>query len=241
MSDWADLSDAFGVEVARDGEAVVIALRGELDIATAPLLESALEHAAATGADRTVVDLHRLRFMDAAGLSVVLAADRRLASRLVVRSPSIEVRRVLAITGADRRLALEPGPPAGTVAERGEANLAYVRRLWEAFGNGGVVAVADLVPDDVVWRPAWADGDVVIGTRELLERWAASDPAPPRPLEFRALGEDVVVHCEVARPGGGMTQLWSLYRFDGPRLIEAITYRHAPVALSTAAEPCPGA
>jgi anti-sigma B factor antagonist len=56
----------------RANTAVVVA-EGELDVATAPQLEAVLR----SQSGPVVVDLRPLRFIDAAGLRVLLAADQR--------------------------------------------------------------------------------------------------------------------------------------------------------------------
>ena len=52
------------VDYRTDEATVVISLAGELDIASAPELEHAIDHAAASGARLVIVDLRRLEFMD---------------------------------------------------------------------------------------------------------------------------------------------------------------------------------
>src|SRR5215207_1881894 len=97
---WA----GFGVYV---GEAVdgvgVVRVAGELDTATAGLLEDGLSLASVMPGDRVVVDFSRLTFMDAAGLRAVVAAhERRVAAGtggLVIRGASGIVRRVFELTG----------------------------------------------------------------------------------------------------------------------------------------------
>ena len=79
---------------------------GELDIATAPLLETALE-AALTAAETimTVVDLTVLAFIDSSGLAVLIRATQRCAGvdRLrIVNHPAVE--RVLDLTALRDRL-----------------------------------------------------------------------------------------------------------------------------------------
>jgi len=58
---------------ARTGEVWVLP-RGELDLDTTEELEQALSIALASEADRVVVDLRGLEFMDSTGLRVVVAA-----------------------------------------------------------------------------------------------------------------------------------------------------------------------
>ncbi len=57
--------------------AVVLSLRGELDIASAPLLSRHLRTAQATGPDRMIIDLSELGFIDSRGLHELLRARQR--------------------------------------------------------------------------------------------------------------------------------------------------------------------
>lgn len=61
--------------------AVVVAVSGELDIATAPRLEDCLAHLAATGHQRLVLDTAQLGFCDASGIRVMVRARMRADER----------------------------------------------------------------------------------------------------------------------------------------------------------------
>ena len=86
-----------------DGE-VVVAVRGEIDIVTAPALwESFVDVLPDT--KRLVVDLAGTEFIDSTGLGVLVRALKRLRHHggdLVLRSPRANARKVLSITGLDR-------------------------------------------------------------------------------------------------------------------------------------------
>ncbi|SDC30145.1 STAS domain-containing protein [Actinokineospora iranica] len=82
---------------------VVVSVTGEVDLATAPDLERALETALsqpeATGVR---VDLSGVEFMDSAGLRVLVAARRNAETAgqsLVLHAPHDRVRRIIEITG----------------------------------------------------------------------------------------------------------------------------------------------
>ena len=61
-----------GVDVADHATAVVVALDGEIDIASAPVMRDALDRAVERlGGRRLVVDLRRVRFLGSAGLGVL--------------------------------------------------------------------------------------------------------------------------------------------------------------------------
>jgi anti-anti-sigma factor len=69
------------VKRRRDGEVDVLSIEGEIDIATAPRLISALNKAVVETAVPLVVDLTRVAFMDSTGLALLLNAHRRVIRR----------------------------------------------------------------------------------------------------------------------------------------------------------------
>ncbi len=79
---------------------MTVIVRGELDVATAPELESRLVEAEQTGARSLVLDLSGLGFMDSTGLRVVLGAASRAEQREArfAVMPSRPVRRLLELT-----------------------------------------------------------------------------------------------------------------------------------------------
>ena len=92
--------------VVETGSTVLVALSGELDLATAPQLRSCLAPlvTARTAPDELVLDLSALTFLDASGISALLTVQRALAARggrLALRSPSRLVRRVVKVLDLD--------------------------------------------------------------------------------------------------------------------------------------------
>jgi anti-sigma B factor antagonist len=86
----------------REGETLVFALRGSLDLATSPTVKAALSDAIERGESKLIVDLRQLEFLDSTGLSVLIGAHRRAAERggslrLVVSEG--QILRLLTITG----------------------------------------------------------------------------------------------------------------------------------------------
>jgi anti-sigma B factor antagonist len=76
MSDFP-IPEAFSVRVERRGDASVVVPTGELDLATAPALEASLSRAFADDtAERVVLDLRELEFIDSSGLRTLLTARR---------------------------------------------------------------------------------------------------------------------------------------------------------------------
>jgi anti-sigma B factor antagonist len=91
------------IDVDLAGPVRIVRVSGEVDLATAPILEEALKDFAA-GGDPVVVDLSAVGFLDSSGLSVLVQARQRLEEadgtnglRLVVTRPVI--RRVFEVTG----------------------------------------------------------------------------------------------------------------------------------------------
>ena len=87
----------------------LVTVAGEVDLATAPALASALSEV--TEADGPlVIDLTEVAFLDSSGLSVLLQARERLGGggvvRLVAKRPAIL--RVLAVTGLDEVFSVFP-------------------------------------------------------------------------------------------------------------------------------------
>ena len=84
---------------------LVVAVRGDLDLATAPRVRAQLEDALAARPHRLVVDLADCSFVDASSLTMLLEAHRRTARagrELVLRGCSPRVLRLLSITGLGR-------------------------------------------------------------------------------------------------------------------------------------------
>ncbi len=98
------------IERVPDGDRLVISLRGELDLASAPALASELYDAASDGFDQLVVDLSGLDFMDSTGLSVLLEAQRAADTDhhgFSLRRGPAQVQRVFEVTGLVDRLPFE--------------------------------------------------------------------------------------------------------------------------------------
>ena len=99
------------VAVARHDHEIVLALTGELDPHTAPILRGAVEQVdSELDATTLVFDLSQLRFVDSSGLRVIISTHRLMADRggrLVLRSPSSTTQRILAVTGLADQINVE--------------------------------------------------------------------------------------------------------------------------------------
>lgn len=91
----------------------VVALRGELDLATAAHAGGSLERLIARGASSILVDAGELSFCGAAGLRVLLACHAHLRSdggTFGILNPSDQLQRLLEITGLSYLLDERPTP-----------------------------------------------------------------------------------------------------------------------------------
>ena len=105
-----ELEQPLVVRVRRNADEAIITLTGELDPHTAPMLSDELETLRAEGVGSVVLELTELGFVDSSGLRVLIAADRDLrdrGGRLVLRSPSETVHRLLEITGLGDHLNID--------------------------------------------------------------------------------------------------------------------------------------
>ena len=104
---------AFTVQLQPRSDVALIAVSGELDIASAPELAQTLEQIRPEQTKLVIVDLRELEFMDSTGLSIIVRAHQRLAEEgceLTLIKGKPQVQRLLDLTGvADRlRLVAEP-------------------------------------------------------------------------------------------------------------------------------------
>lgn len=89
-----------GFTVEQRDRAVVVAVEGDLDLASAPQLKETLANLFRSGFGRLVLDFSGVAFMDSTGLSVLIGAQRRLAGdeRFVLARPRPEVLRVFEVS-----------------------------------------------------------------------------------------------------------------------------------------------
>jgi anti-sigma B factor antagonist len=93
----------------------VLTLSGELDIASAPALERALDDVGASLLHRLVIDLTQVTFMDSTGLRALLLARQRTADggqELLLCPGPRQVQRVFELSGTLERFSFRD-PPAG--------------------------------------------------------------------------------------------------------------------------------
>jgi anti-sigma B factor antagonist len=94
------------ITILSQGAAQVVALRGELDLDTAPRIEAAFSELASAPPQRVLIDLAECEFIDSAGLAALLHGARRLRDRASVRiaCPEGNLRELLRITAIDQTI-----------------------------------------------------------------------------------------------------------------------------------------
>jgi anti-sigma B factor antagonist len=101
----------FGVQVCSDTSRSWVSLCGELDLVSAPHLQQVLDQLCRDGYSEIVLDLSKLEFLGAAGLTVFHRIETQLRAangRFILHQPPPLARRMLAITGLDTVLTIRP-------------------------------------------------------------------------------------------------------------------------------------
>src|ERR1700754_2210970 len=94
-----------------DAERHVVAVRGEIDLFTAPELKQVLTEAIEGGKTRMVVDLSETTFLDSTALGVLIGAVKRLRSRegaLAIVNTDANIAKTFEITGLDQIFTIVP-------------------------------------------------------------------------------------------------------------------------------------
>jgi anti-sigma B factor antagonist len=101
----------FALDVTKQQGWAILAVTGELELATAPQLRQRVVGLVGDGDTRIILDLAGVDFVDSVGLGVVVAALKRVRSRggdVVVAGAAPRVREVFEITRLDEIVALFP-------------------------------------------------------------------------------------------------------------------------------------
>jgi anti-anti-sigma factor len=107
------VEDHLRIDVRREQDRVILCLHGELDLASAPLLQRELESAEIEATAMVVLDLQELQFIDSTGLRIILSAHERSRERgqeFAVTRGSQQVQRLLTITRVDEHLRIIASP-----------------------------------------------------------------------------------------------------------------------------------
>jgi len=100
-----DISVATREEAGRS----VLAVKGEVDVHTAPELDAALTQVVEAGSYKIIVDLSAVDFLDSTGLGVLVKALKRVREHdgsLAVITTTDRISKVFRITGLDTAIGL---------------------------------------------------------------------------------------------------------------------------------------
>ncbi|HEX4482204.1 MAG TPA: STAS domain-containing protein [Solirubrobacteraceae bacterium] len=95
------------MESAHDGETGRLTLLGELDIATVPLVEEAVDAILQGGTQRLMVDLSGLGFVDSSGLRLFIVLHQRSGDEgwtLALTRPEPQAQKVFRLSGVEEDL-----------------------------------------------------------------------------------------------------------------------------------------
>jgi stage II sporulation protein AA (anti-sigma F factor antagonist) len=102
MTNEATPTSTLDISVSADGHELSLTLVGEVDPHTAPRVEGEIRAGLLSpSVEQLLIDLAGVTFMDSSGLRVLISAHRSMrerGGRLVLRSPSPTVSRLLEIT-----------------------------------------------------------------------------------------------------------------------------------------------
>jgi anti-sigma B factor antagonist len=102
--------DLLRCRFSKDGTTETLFVAGELDIGSAPVFEQAVRRALDGQGQEFRIDMSRLAFMDSTGAKALMHVHTHvegLGRRLIVVSPTREVRMVLDILGLDQMIAIQ--------------------------------------------------------------------------------------------------------------------------------------
>ena len=100
---------AFGCDVTYIDERAVVAVRGELDIATAPVLTGEVDRVLGRAIPGITVDLGSVTFLDSSGVAALLDVRRTADERGIVlglENVTRQCRRTIDVTGLTEILGL---------------------------------------------------------------------------------------------------------------------------------------
>jgi anti-sigma B factor antagonist len=113
------------VETRNGAGGLLLSVEGEVDLATAPALDAALERALLSQRASVIVDLREVNLVDASGLRLLLRREcnaRAGGRRLIVVKGPPHVHRVFVLTGVSERLTMVDEPPDEAFSEHRAAN-----------------------------------------------------------------------------------------------------------------------
>jgi anti-anti-sigma factor len=103
----------FEIESTREHDAARLALTGELDIATVPRLEAAVNATLTADLRTLTIDLGELGFVDSSGLRLFIVLDQRAAAegwKLRLVRAAEQVMKVFRVSGVEENLPFVKDP-----------------------------------------------------------------------------------------------------------------------------------
>jgi anti-sigma B factor antagonist len=204
----------FAVLTGPDG-AVIVAIGGDLDIASAPAVRERLLSLLRPGACRLVIDMSAVRYADASGLAVLVSTQRRavlLGGGLRLAALRPEAAGALAVTGLSRHLAAYPTVRAAVAGRK----------------PGLAVTAAPALPAQAQAGPSADSGELHAAVTALLasaDAWRDADPRRRFSPALRALAHADAGNSQPALVQAARSLLLVLGR-------EPLTY--SPVVAATA-------
>ena len=111
----AGADSSFSISSRRLDRGILVALHGDVDLATASIVEDELRRAEHSE-KRVVIDLREVSFMDSTGIRTLISADRRLRERggslQIIRVPA-HVHRLFELVGITDHLTIGEEIPDG--------------------------------------------------------------------------------------------------------------------------------
>lgn len=180
------------VNVEHDGPVCVLALRGELDMITAPTFTARMSRVGWERAERLVLDLSGLSFTDCAGARALAAAVRAVPADcpIIVRSLQPTVRRVFELTGLDLEN-LRSGPdPHPELRTPGLVQAMVSVRSWSQESVAGLRRSASIIASTEE-RVAITFGELAARRpRDAARLLSLSDTARRQAAHYRRLAGD---------------------------------------------------
>jgi anti-sigma B factor antagonist len=211
------------VVTASDG-AVIVALGGDLDIASVPAVRERLLSLLRPGDCRLVIDMSAVRYADASGLAVLVSTQRRavlLGGGLRLAALRPEVAGVLTANGLSRYFAAYPTVQAAVLDRKPGRRTALP-------GTGPAVTAGQVLPAEAQAEPSADSGELHAAVAALLasaDAWRDADPRRRFSPALRALAQADAGNSHTALVQAARSLLSVLRR-------EPLTY--SPVVAATA-------
>jgi anti-sigma B factor antagonist len=101
-----DEADDLTLNITLDNDTAVIAIAGDIDVATRDLLTRSAHDAVDANVRTLILDMSGVSFMDSSGIGALIALQT--IAEVILRKPSIAVERLLDVTGLAGTFEVEP-------------------------------------------------------------------------------------------------------------------------------------